>query len=48
MRIESYISHSDLENERGDYYSAKDNLEKALLVAEQIKDKKTKALSIQK
>ena len=39
MRIQNYISHSDLESERGDYYSANDNLEKALLLAQQIQDK---------
>jgi hypothetical protein len=44
MRIESYVSHSDLETERGDYYSANDNLEKALLVAQQIKDKKSQGI----
>ncbi|MEZ4801972.1 MAG: ATP-binding protein [Gelidibacter sp.] len=44
MRIENYITHSDLENERGDYYSAKDNLEKALLIADQIKDKKSQGI----
>lgn len=44
MRIQNYISHSELENERGDYYSANDNLEKALLVAEQIKDKQSQGI----
>ncbi|MGJ8592179.1 MAG: ATP-binding protein [Aquaticitalea sp.] len=44
MRIESYISHSELETERGDYYSANDNLEKALLVAKQIDDKKRQGI----
>ena len=40
MRIENHIGHSDIETERGDYYSANDNLEKALILAEQIQDKK--------
>jgi signal transduction histidine kinase/ActR/RegA family two-component response regulator len=44
MRIESYISHSELETERGDYYSANDNLEKALQVAIQIQDKKSQGI----
>lgn len=39
MRIENYIAHSDLQTERGDYFSANDNLDKALIIAEQIKDK---------
>ncbi len=44
MRIENYIGHSDLENERGDYYSANDNLEKALILAVQIKDRKSEGI----
>ncbi len=44
MRIQSYISHSELETERGDFYSANDNLEKALLVAQQIEDKKSQGI----
>lgn len=44
MRIENYIGHSDLETERGDYYSANDNLEKALILAKQIKDKKSQGI----
>ncbi len=44
MRIQNYIGHSDLENERGDYYSANDNLEKALILAVQIKDKKSQGI----
>lgn len=44
MRIENYIAHSDLENERGDYYNASENLEKALLIAKQIKDKKSQGI----
>lgn len=44
MRIESYIGHSILETERGEYYGANDNLSKALLLAEQIKDRKTQGI----
>lgn len=42
MRIESYITQADFESERGDFYNAKDNLEKAVEVANQIDDKKSK------
>lgn len=41
MRIQNYISQSSFETERGEYYNAKDNLEKALVIAEKIGDKKT-------
>ena len=44
MRIQNYISHSELETNRGDYYSANDNLGKALLIAEQIQDKKSQGI----
>lgn len=44
MRIENYISHSELETDRGDYYSANDNLGKALILAEQINDKKSQGI----
>jgi len=44
MRIQNYISHSELESERGDYYSANDNLGKALLIAEQIEDKESQGV----
>lgn len=44
MRIQNYMSHSDLENERGDYYSANDNLGKALLLAQKIDDKKNQGV----
>lgn len=44
MRIENYIGHADLESERGDYYSANDNLGKALLIAQQIQDKKSQGI----
>lgn len=42
MRIESYITQAGFESERGDFYNAKDNLEKALEVANQINDKTSK------
>lgn len=44
MRIENFISHSELETNRGDYYSANDNLEKALLIAQKIEDKKSQGI----
>lgn len=40
MRIENYITQSGFETERGEYYNAKDNLQKALAIAKQINDKK--------
>ncbi len=40
MRIQNYITQSDFETERGDYYYAKENLENALILAKQIDDKK--------
>ncbi|MGC1633131.1 MAG: hypothetical protein WA749_13550, partial [Gelidibacter sp.] len=40
MRIQNYITQSGFETERGDYYNAKENLEKALKLANQIDDKK--------
>ncbi|MGV8813427.1 MAG: ATP-binding protein [Gelidibacter sp.] len=40
MRIQNYITQSGFETERGDYYNAKENLEKALTLAKQINDKK--------
>ena len=44
MRIESYITQASFESDRGDFYNAKDNLEKALEVANQIDDKKSKGI----
>lgn len=44
MRIENHITQSGFDNDRGDYYSAKDNLEKALQIAIQIKDRKSEGL----
>lgn len=41
MRVENYISQSGFDTERGDYYNAKDNLEKALTIAKQIGDKES-------
>ncbi|WP_027124411.1 ATP-binding protein [Gelidibacter mesophilus] len=40
MRIENYVTQSGFEVERGDYYNAKDNLQKALDIAKKIGDKK--------
>lgn len=44
MRIESHITQAGFESDRGDYYNAKDNLEKALEVANQIDDKKSRGI----
>ncbi|WP_323788333.1 ATP-binding protein [Psychroserpens sp.] len=41
MRIENLITQSNFDNERGDYFNAKDNLEKALAIAEKISDRKS-------
>jgi len=41
MRIENLITQSTFDNDRGDYFSAKDNLEKALDIAVKIKERKT-------
>ncbi|MFK7781589.1 ATP-binding protein [Psychroserpens sp.] len=41
MRIENLITQSNFDNERGDYFNAKDNLEKALTIAEKISDRKS-------
>ncbi|MBR9846852.1 MAG: response regulator [Algicola sp.] len=41
MRIENLVTQSNFDNERGDYFNAKDNLEKALSIAEQISDRKS-------
>lgn len=40
MRIQNYVTQSGFETDRGDYYNAKDNLRKALSIAEKIGDKK--------
>lgn len=41
MRVQNYITQSGFETERGEYYNAKDNLDKALVIAHKIGDKKT-------
>ncbi|MCB0382265.1 MAG: response regulator [Psychroserpens sp.] len=41
MRIENLVTQSTFDNERGDYFNAKDNLEKALSIAKKISDKKS-------
>ena len=41
MRIQNYITQSNFETERGDYYNAKDNLQKALVIAKDLGDKKS-------
>ena len=39
LRLQNHIDRAKLESDRGDYYNSKDNLEKALAVAEQLNDK---------
>ncbi|MCB0382839.1 MAG: hybrid sensor histidine kinase/response regulator, partial [Psychroserpens sp.] len=41
MRIENLVTQSNFDSERGDYFNAKDNLEKALSIAEKISDRKS-------
>lgn len=41
MRIENLITQSNFDNERGDYFSAKNNLEKALDISVKIAEKKS-------
>ncbi|OUR94400.1 hybrid sensor histidine kinase/response regulator [Flavobacteriales bacterium 34_180_T64] len=41
MRIKNHITQAGFDSERGDYYNAKDNLEKALEIANKISDKKS-------
>ena len=44
LRIQNHIDQAKLESERGDYYNAKDNLEKALVVAKKIDDKTSQGI----
>lgn len=39
LRLQNYIDSAKLDSDRGDYYNSKDNLDKALAVAEKIDDK---------
>ncbi|MEY8848076.1 ATP-binding protein [Psychroserpens sp. XS_ASV72] len=41
MRIENLITQSDFDNERGDYFNSKDNLEKALEIAVKINNRES-------
>ncbi|WP_425077347.1 ATP-binding protein [Psychroserpens sp. S379A] len=41
MRIENLITQSSFDSDRGDYFNAKNNLEKALTIAEKISDRKS-------
>ena len=41
MRIQSHITQSGFETERGNYYNAIENLEKALAISKQIEDQKS-------
>ncbi len=41
MRIENLITQSDFDTDRGDYFNAKNNLEKALDIATKIADRKS-------
>ncbi|MEH6537894.1 MAG: ATP-binding protein [Psychroserpens sp.] len=44
LRIQNTITQSGFDTERGDYFSAKDHLEKALELAVQIEDKKSQGI----
>ncbi|OUS03390.1 hybrid sensor histidine kinase/response regulator [Flavobacteriales bacterium 33_180_T64] len=44
LRIENTITQSEFEKGRGDYFNAKDNLEKALELATQIEDKQNQGI----
>ena len=39
LRLQSHIDQAKLDSDRGNYYNAKDNLDKALVIAEKIDDK---------
>lgn len=41
MRIQHYVTQASFETERGEYYNAKDNLDKALAIAVKIGDKQS-------
>jgi signal transduction histidine kinase/ActR/RegA family two-component response regulator len=41
FRIQNYVNQATLHNDRGDYYNSKDNLDKALEIAEKIDDRKS-------
>lgn len=44
LRLENHIVEAKLESDRGDYYNAKDNLDKALAIAEKIDDKTSQGI----
>ena len=44
MRLQEHIDQAKLDSDRGDYYNAKDNLDKALDIAEKIDDKKNQGI----
>ncbi|SDH07302.1 ATP-binding protein [Winogradskyella thalassocola] len=39
LRLNEHLNQAKLDNDRGNYYNAKDNLDKALVIAEKIDDK---------
>ncbi|WP_178983592.1 ATP-binding protein [Winogradskyella helgolandensis] len=39
LRLKEHLNQAKLDNDRGNYYNAKDNLDKALVIAEKIDDK---------
>ncbi|WP_282041079.1 tetratricopeptide repeat-containing hybrid sensor histidine kinase/response regulator [Winogradskyella flava] len=43
-RLQNHIYQAKLESDRGDYYNAKDNLDKAMVIAEKIDDKKNQGI----
>ncbi|WP_299337249.1 ATP-binding protein [uncultured Psychroserpens sp.] len=48
LRIQNTITQSEFDSERGDYFNAKDNLEKALELAISIDDKKSQGIILAK
>ncbi|WMI68357.1 ATP-binding protein [Mangrovimonas sp. YM274] len=44
MRIENHITHASLNSSRGDYYSARENLTKALEIAKTVGNKKSQGI----
>ena len=39
LTLQNLVDQAKIDNDRGDYYNAKDNLDKALIIAEKIDDK---------
>ena len=43
LKLQELVDQAKIDNDRGDYYHAKDNLDKALVIAEKIEDKSNQA-----